>query len=288
MSTRVEMFDVLPAESIASEVKHPQDRDQTDPQESDGHAETATVAKSDQQAAKEASHIVLHRDPDDVRMLVSFGTTGLLLVLLLLLSLVGNLYLYARGPMLVIKDPRDGRVLQINGEVFGSQEAVQYGPDRLTDDDKRYLSGKFAKYLYQVDGATRPKDIERALRMMVPMSAVELVRKMKAGELGLEVEQQRSESWQTIWEPQRIVVDRDDPYKIQVVGRQLITKTVANQMQQESRQLAFTLKLVIDSQRRADRNERSGFLVGDIQDFQIINEPHSGQSPEASSKAISD
>jgi hypothetical protein len=157
----------------------------------------------------------------------------------------------------------------INDREYGETEAMKLGPDRLTSADKQYIAGEFVKAIYQVDPATRPRDIERALRMMVPNSALLFARYLK--ESGI-LDKQRSESWQAIWTPQDISVDGADPYTVRVIGKQEITKVIANSTQKEARQLSLTLKLVADPQRRADRNLRSGFLVTSF-DYKELGAP---------------
>jgi hypothetical protein len=204
---------------------------------------------------------VLHRDPTDIRTILSLASTGMLLVLLLLLSVGLNFYQYIRRPDRIVVDRSSGRVLEINDRDYGETETVQLGPDRLTSADKQYITGEFVRALYQVDPATRPRDIERALRMMVPESALKFARYLKQEGI---LEKQRAESWQAVWTPQDITPDRADPYTVRVIGKQEITKIIAGAAQHETRQLNLTLKLVADPQRRADRNLRSGFLVAAI------------------------
>lgn len=219
---------------------------QTSPPETGGGADTTSDVQ------------VLHRDPSDVRTILSLASTGMLLVLLLLVSVGLNFYQYVRRPDRIVVDRSSGRVLEINDRDYGETEAVQLGPDRLTSADKQYLTGEFVRALYQVDPATRPRDIERALRMMVPDSALKFARYLK--QKGI-LEKQRAESWQAVWTPQDITIDAADPYTVRVIGKQEITKIIAGATQREARQLNLTLKLVADPQRRADRNLRSGFLV---------------------------
>ena len=204
---------------------------------------------------------VLHRDPADVRMIVSLTWTGMLLALLVVMSLAFNIYLYWRRPDRIVVDRSSGRVLMINDREYGETEAVKLGPDKLTDADKQYLAGEFVKAIYWVDPATRPRDIERALRMMAPSSALKFARYLKQAGI---LDQQRTESWQAVWTPQDISVDRADPYTVRVIGKQEITKMISGATGQDRRQLHLTLKLVADPQRRADRNLRSGFLVASI------------------------
>jgi hypothetical protein len=209
-------------------------------------------------AIAQSSLQTFYRDPADVRTILSMAWTGTLLVLLLLASVTFNIWQYWRRPDRIVVDRSSGRVLQINDREYGETEAVKLGPDRLTGADKHYIAGEFVKAIYQVDPATRPRDIERALRMMVPNSALLFARYLK--QTGV-LDKQRAESWQAVWTPQDISVDGVDPYTVRVIGKQEITKVTAGATQQETRQLTLTLKLVADPLRRADRNLRSGFLV---------------------------
>ncbi len=143
----------------------------------------ATVAQSSLQP--------LYRDPADVRTILSMAWTGTLLVLLLLASVAFNIWQYWRRPDRIVVDRSSGRVLQINDREYGETEAVRLGPDRLTGADKQYIAGEFVKAIYQIDPATRPRDIERALRMMVPASALLFARYLK--ETGV-LDKQRAES----------------------------------------------------------------------------------------------
>ncbi len=208
----------------------------------------------------------LHRDPADVRTILSLSWVGTLLALLLVASLGVNFYQYWRRPDRIVVDRSNGRVLMINDRQYGETEAVQFGPDRLTNADKQYLAGEFVKAIYQIDPATRPKDIERALRMMVPQSALAFAQYLKRNGV---LDKQRAESQQATWTPQDISVDQADPYTVRVIGKQEITKVVAGAANAETRQLSLTLKLVADPLRRADRNLRSGFLVARFDDKEL-------------------
>jgi hypothetical protein len=228
-----------------------------------GFDEAVTTESNDIADRKEAGmpFQVLHRDPADVRTVLSLAWTSMLLVLLLLVSIAFNFYQYIRRPDRIVVDRSSGRVLMINDRNYGETEAVQLGPDKLTNADKQYIAGEFVRALYQIDPATRPRDIERALRMMVPDSALKFARYLKQeGTL----DKQRAESWQSVWTPQDISIDRVDPYTVRVIGKQEITRVVAGAAQRESHQLNLTLKLAADPQRRADRNLRSGFLIAAI------------------------
>jgi len=212
---------------------------------------------------------VIYRDASDVRTILSLTSSMMILALLLVASGVGNIYQYLRRPDRIVVDGGTGRVLSINNRNYGNEEGIEFGPDRLTQQDKIYITKEFVKAVYHVDPATRPRDIERALTMMVPDSAVRFSRWMK--EKGV-LDQQRSESWQTIWSPMDVSVDKNDAYTVNVIGKQDITKVVNGTTVTDARQLRLTIKLVADNKGRADRNLRSGFLISSL-DYQELNEP---------------
>src|SRR6266542_3188930 len=157
-----------------------------------GIADTDQVEERDATVAQSSSQI-LYRDPADVRTILSMAWTGTLLVLLLLASVAFNIWQYWRRPDRIVVDRSSGRVLMINDREYGETEAVKLGPDKLTNADKQYMAGEFVKAIYQVDPATRPRDIERALRMMAPNSALLFARYLK--QTGI-LDKQRAESWQ--------------------------------------------------------------------------------------------
>lgn len=242
----------------------------------DSAADPASI-NDDEAVATQAVLHPLHRDPADVRTILGLTWIGILISLLLLASVGFNIWQYWRRPDRIVVDRSSGRVLVINDRNYGETEAAQLGPDKLTNADKQYLAGEFVKSLYQIDPATRPRDIERALRMMAPQSALEFARYLKQHGI---LDKQRAESWQAVWIPQDISIDKADPYTVRIIGRQEITKVVSGATEREPRQLALTLKLVADPQRRSDRNLRSGFLVASF-DYKDLSGPPDGQTAAA-------
>jgi hypothetical protein len=202
----------------------------------------------------------------DVRTILSLTWVGILLTLLLVVSLGFNIYLYWRRPDRIVVDRSSGRVLMINDREYGATEAVSFGPDRLTNADKQYVAGEFVRAIYQIDPATRNKDVEKALRMMVPNSALAFAQYLKRSGV---LDKQRAESQQAVWTPQDISIDQADPYTVRVIGKQEVTKIVGAAPQTETRQLSMTLKLVADPLRRSDRNLRSGFLIARFDDKEL-------------------
>ena len=72
-----------------------------------------------------------------------------------------------------------------------------------------------------------------------------------------------------------VAVDKNDPYTVNVIGKQDITKVINGVTVTETRQLRLTLKLVADNKGRADRNLRSGFLISSL-DYQELSAPGKG------------
>lgn len=212
---------------------------------------------------------IVYRDSSDVRTILSLTSSMMIMAVLLVASGVGNIYQYWRRPDRIVVDGGSGRVLSINDRNYGREDGIEFGPEKLTAQDKVYVTNEFVKAVYQVDAATRPRDMEKAFRMMVPDSAVKFARWIK--EQGI-LDRQKAESWQTVWNPMDVSVDRNDPYTVTVIGKQDITKVLAGVKVSETKQLRLTLKLVADSTGRADRNLRSGFLVASL-DYQELNDP---------------
>ncbi len=239
--------------------------------------EAATEEQTDQAATPPSvtafASVPLYRDPADVRTILSLAVAGIVLVLVVLLLAGALIYQLTSSPSLVVVDrTREGdRVVLMDGQEVVSG-GVSLTKDRPGDGAKRSAANIFAAYLYKIDPVTRPDDLERALKMMVPASAVELMKQMR-----FDLERQRAERWQSVWEPQVTSIDPTDPYTVRVLGKQHITRVVKHEVKHETRQLAFNLKLVFDSQGRADRNERTGFLVADLRDFHIITAQQPGQ-----------
>ena len=99
----------------------------------------------------------IYRDPQDVRTVIHLARSGIVLTLLLLISIVGNVYQYYRRTDRVVVDKSSGRVVEINDRDYGETEAVQLDPEHLTDADKKYIASEFVRSLYQIDPATRSR-----------------------------------------------------------------------------------------------------------------------------------
>jgi hypothetical protein len=205
----------------------------------------------------------LFRDPRDVQVILRLSALLAVSGALLVLSISANVYQYYEDDDLVVMDRDSGRVLVINKRDYGETEGVRLGPDRITEQDKKYLASEFVTALFRLDPASRVRDIERGLRMMVPESAPQFAEYLTRNRV---LERERRESQQATWTAQDISLDHRDPWTVRVIGEQELTRNLPNAgVRTEKHQYAITLKLAADPSRRADRNLRSGVLVGRVE-----------------------
>jgi len=220
----------------------------------------------------------VYRDPADVRTIFSLTRLLTVLSVIIVASAAANIFQFVRRPDRIVVDGSSGRVLSINDRNYGKEERVEFGPDKLTTEDKLYVTKEFARYLYQVDPATRPRDMEKALRMMVPSAAVQFANWLK--QTGI-LNQQRDESWQAVWTPMEVTVDPSNAYTVNVIGRQEINKLVNGALMKDAKQMRVTIKLMADPTGRADRNLRSGFLISYIDAHELNDTPSTSASSSA-------
>ncbi|HEY6245083.1 MAG TPA: hypothetical protein VIX17_14110 [Pyrinomonadaceae bacterium] len=223
---------------------------------------------------------VIQRDPQDIRTILRLSFSSLLFAVLSL-TLSGLLiYKLTRRPELVVVEgtPEGDRVVG-DDRHYTMQGSVQVRPDRPGDGDKKYLVAKWAESFFRIDPQIRRADIVRGLKLMTPDAAVALVEQVK--QTG-EWETQRREEWQTVWKPQVITVSTDDPYKVQVVGQQSITKTVSGLVQHASRQIICTLILKADSAQRTEDNQNTGFRIAGLADMKVLDESPASATSQTS------
>jgi hypothetical protein len=213
---------------------------------------------------------ITQRDPNDIRTILRLSVSSLCFAVLGL-ALAGLLtYRLSRSADLVVveRTPEGDRVIG-DDRHYTLQGSVQLSPDKPGDGDKKYLAAKWAESFFQIDPQTRRADIVRGLKLMTPDAAVALVEQVK--QTG-EWETQRREEWQAVWKAQVITLSVDNPYKVQVVGHQRITKTISSVVQHSSRQLICTLALRPDTAKRTDDNQNTGFRISGIVDMKVLND----------------
>jgi len=227
---------------------------------------------------------VCQRDPNDIRTILRLAIAAILFAVLGL-ALAGLLtYKLTRSPsLIVVERTQDGDRVVSDDQHYTLSGSVQVLADRPGDGDKKYLVTRWAESFFQIDPRTRREDLSRGLKMMTPEAAVALVEEVKRSG---EWETQRREEWQTVWKPQSVTLSRDDPYKVQVIGQQEITKTVGNVGQHETRQLVFTVALRPDTAKRTEENQNTGFRIAGITEMKILT-PQSTTATEKSPTAIS-
>lgn len=211
---------------------------------------------------------ISQRDPNDVRTILRLAVAALAFAALSI-ALAGLLtYKLTRSASLIVveRTPEGDRVVGDN-QHYTLSGSVQVRPDQPGDGDKKYLATKWAESFFQIDPRTRRADIVRGLKMMTPDGAIALVNQVKQSG---EWETQQREEWQSVWKSQVVTISADDPYKVQIVGQQEISKTIGGVEQHSTRQLIFTLALKPDTAKRSEDNQNTGFRIAGIAEMKIL------------------
>jgi len=227
-------------------------------------AETDHVEERDAIVAQSSPQF-LYRDPADVRTILSMAWTGTLLVLLLLASVAFNIWQYWRRPDRIVVDRSSGRVLMINDRELGATEAVKLEKDKLQIADMDYVVKAYVEYLYRVDQRSRSKDIEGALRLMVPGQAKKFAQYLTDQKI---LQTQREQQWNATWKPEYLEHAPGKPLTVKVYGTQEIDMVVKNESKHATKHILLTVELLPDAPEngtfRLDRNLRSGFRINAI------------------------
>lgn len=237
------------------------------PEAADSHNNTYDEEVIEQEAIY---YPIAQRDPNDVRTILRLAISALGFAALSL-ALAGLLtYRLTRSPELIVveRTPEGDRVVG-DDRHHTLQGPIQVRADKPGDGDKKYVAARWAESFFQIDPQTRRADIVRGLKLMTPDAALALVDQVKQSG---EWETQRREEWQAVWKPQVIGVSGDDPYKVQLVGQQEISKTIGGVVQHTTRQLICTLALRADTAKRTDDNQNTGFRIAGIVDMRVLGD----------------
>jgi hypothetical protein len=217
---------------------------------------------------------ICQRDPNDIRTILRLAIAAIAFAILTL-ALAGLLtYKLTRSPsLIVVERTAEGDRVVADDQHYTLSGPVQVLADRPGDGDKKYLITKWAESFFQIDPRTRRGDLVRGLKMMTPEAAVALVEEVKRSG---EWETQQREEWQSVWKPQSVTISSDDPYKVQVIGQQEITKTISGVTQHDARQLVFTVALRPDTAKRTEDNQNTGFRVAGITEMKLLPKQSSG------------
>jgi hypothetical protein len=115
--------------------------------------------------------VICYRDPADVRTIRKQSRLISVSFLITAIAVAGMVYKSIQRPDRIVVDMSSGRTVKINDREFGATEAVKLEKDKLPLADMDYVVKAFLDYLYRVDQRSRSKDIEAALRLMVPGQA---------------------------------------------------------------------------------------------------------------------
>jgi len=209
---------------------------------------------------QEIAPIYSERDPEDVLTILHLLKAVFILVLLLFLSCGFNFYLAFRKADLIVVDKTSGRTLAINNKDYGQTDAVSLAPDNLTDRDKKALVTEFLRCLYEVNGATRPGQVNRLLKMMEPNLSLQQAQLFNTEKL---LAQEKAESVNSSWELQDLSVDERDPFIVRALGKRILRRIQNGASVEEETQIKVKFMLM-DSPTNPARNEnnyRTGFYI---------------------------
>lgn len=229
--------------------------------------ELPTLATSDNGAGdgineEQFGSVICYRDPADVRTIRRQTRIILLCLLITTIAIIGVVYKSIQRPDRIVVDMASGRTLMINDREFGATEAVRLEKDKLQIADMDYVVKAFLEYLYRVDQRTRSKDIEAALRLMVPGQAKKFAQYLTEQKI---LQTQREQQWNATWTPEYLEHVPGKPLTVKVYGTQEIDLVVKNESKHMTKHVLLTVELLPDAPEggtfRLDRNLRSGFRI---------------------------
>ena len=220
-------------------------------------AEVSRGRKSDQ--------VICYRDPADVRTIHRQSRLIILSFVIVAIAVLGVVYKAIQKPDRIVVDMSSGRTVMINDRELGATEAVKLEKDKLQLADMDYVVKAYVEYLYHVDQRSRSKDIEAALRLMVPGQAKKFAEYLTEQKI---LQTQREQQWNAIWKPEYLEHAPGKPLTVKVYGTQEIDMVVKNQSKHRTKHILLTIELLPDAPEngtfRLDRNLRSGFRINSI------------------------
>jgi len=113
----------------------------------------------------------------------------------------------------------------------------------------------YVEYLYRVDQRSRSKDIEAALKLMVPGQAKKFAQYLTEQKI---LQTQREQQWNAIWKTEYLEHAPGRPLTVKVYGTQEIDMVVKNQSKHAIKHVLLTVELLADAPEngtfRLDRN----------------------------------
>jgi hypothetical protein len=236
------------------------------------HEEVSAAAiVSEVKEPNEGYPVICYRDPADVRTIRRQSRFLLLCLLITAVAIVGVVYKSIQRPDRIVVDLSSGRAVMINDRELGATEAVRLEKDKLQLADMDYVVKAYLDYLYRVDQRSRSKDIEAALRLMVPGQAKRFAQYLTDQKV---LQTQREQQWNAIWKPEYLEHAPGKALTVKVYGTQDIDMVVKNESQHVTKHLLLTVELLPDAPEggtfRLDRNLRSGFRINSV-DYKELN-----------------
>jgi len=223
------------------------------------------VTTNDGDHAAGASPVICYRDPADVRMINRQSRLLIVAFIVMTIAIVGVVYKSVQQPDRIVVDMTSGRTVMINDRELGATEAVKLEKDKLQIGDMDYVVKAFVEYLYRVDQRSRSKDIEAALRLMVPGQAKKFAQYLTEQKV---LQTQREQQWNATWKPEYLEHAPGKPLTVKVYGTQEIDMVLKNESKHATKHVLLTVELLPDAPEdgtfRLDRNLRSGFRINSI------------------------
>src|ERR1043165_5763593 len=209
--------------------------------------------------------VICYRDPADVRTIRRQSLLIILSFTISAIAVVGVVYKSIQKPDRIVVDMSSGRTVLINDKEFGATEAVKLDKDKLQIADMDYVVKAYLDYLYRVDQRSRAKDIEAALRLMVPGQAKKFAQYLTDQKI---LQSQREQQWNATWKVEYLEHAPGKPLTVKVYGTQEIDMVIKNESKHATKHLLLTVELLPDAPEngtfRLDRNLRSGFRINSI------------------------
>src|SRR6266851_5133474 len=212
-----------------------------------------------------SSPVICYRDPADVRTIRRQSWLIILSFVIAAIAVVGVVYKSIQRPDRIVVDVSSGRTVMINDRELGATEAVKLEKDKLQIADMDYVVKAYLEYLYRVDQRSRSKDIEAALRLMVPGQAKKFAQYLTEQKI---LQTQREQQWNAIWKLEYLEHSPGKPLTVKVYGTQEIDMVVKNESKHATKHILLTVELLPDAPEngtfRLDRNLRSGFRINSV------------------------
>jgi hypothetical protein len=228
--------------------------------------------------------VICYRDPADVRTIRRQSWLIILSLAIAAIAVVGVVYKSIQKPDRIVVDKSSGRTVMINDRELGATEAVKLEKDKLQTSDMDYVVRAYLDYLYRVDQTSRSKDIEAALRLMMPGQAKKFAQYLTEQKI---LQTQREQQWNAAWKPEYLEHAPGRPLTVKVYGTQEIDMVIKNESKHITKHILLTVELLPDAPEggtfRLDRNLRSGFRINAL-DYKELSSTEAG-TPAATTQS---